>query len=382
MSKRIVARRAIGRARPWSFLVYIAGDNNLSEAGLRDIREMCRHGSTPDVHVAVQIDTKGEFEGVVRYEITPIDPLSGEAHRTVIERLPESDSGAPEILLDFLKWGFRRYPAKRQVVVVWNHGTGFRTGDARRNIAYDDSGTSLDMNEVDRVFDLAGIGPDNRVSILGFDACLMCMLEIAHHLRKRAEYLVGSQQTEPNDGWPYADVLRQIQDAGNSVNSAELAACGIVDRYIEHYKSINRLNVTQSAILTDATETAIDDLGALGHALQNALEKYALGITLARRRTQAYDFPDYVDLVDLCVNLSEATDDKSVAIAAKALAASAKQAVTHSGFLGTGVKRSHGLSVWFPSTAELYARFRPKYVALDFASRSHGWVKFLDMYHA
>ena len=157
-------------AKQWTMLAYIAGDNNLSDNGLDDIQEMCDMGASRAAHVGVQIDTKGEHDGAIRYEITPPDP-TGVAHRVVIERLPEPDSGNPEVLYEFLQWGLRRYPARRRLVVVWNHGAGFRT--ARRDIAFDDYGTSLDMTELQRALRRAGLGPRNKLAILGFDACLI-----------------------------------------------------------------------------------------------------------------------------------------------------------------------------------------------------------------
>ena len=96
--------RGKGRVKNWSLLVYIAGDNNLSDAGLVDIEEMCREGASGSVHVGVQIDTAGEHDGSIRYEVSEPD-WTGKSHRIVIERLPESDSGAPATLLSFLKWG-------------------------------------------------------------------------------------------------------------------------------------------------------------------------------------------------------------------------------------------------------------------------------------
>jgi len=40
----------------WTFLVYMAGDNNLEGAALRDIAEMAKVGSTKDVHILVPLD--------------------------------------------------------------------------------------------------------------------------------------------------------------------------------------------------------------------------------------------------------------------------------------------------------------------------------------
>ena len=73
-------RRSRTKVPRWALLVYIAGDNDLSESGLRDIKEMCKAGSSPDLHVGVEIDTYGEHTGSIRYEITQ-RPHKGDALR-------------------------------------------------------------------------------------------------------------------------------------------------------------------------------------------------------------------------------------------------------------------------------------------------------------
>jgi hypothetical protein len=50
-----VANNAASLAK-WTFLVYMAEDNNLDGAALRDIAEMARAGSTKDVNILVQLD--------------------------------------------------------------------------------------------------------------------------------------------------------------------------------------------------------------------------------------------------------------------------------------------------------------------------------------
>jgi hypothetical protein len=363
--------------KPWGFLAYIAGDNNLSDAGLEDIQEMCDVGSSSAVHAAVQIDTKGAFDGVVRYEISPPDP-TGVAHRIVIERLAELDSGDADTLRDSLRWGFTRYPARKRVVVVWNHGAGFRTRLPRRDIAYDDSGTDLDMNEIDGVFDDLGIGPKNRISILGFDACLVNMIEIAHHLRRRTEYIVGSEQTEPGDGWPYENVLAIL----NQNLSAATTARKIVSTYIQSYRKAGEQNVTQSAVDTSATEAAMAALSKLGTALATAVPSSLTTVRMIRTQVQSYEYADYVDLGHLCSLLGKSISAKAVKTTAAATSSQVKAAVTANGKYGPGVANSSGLSVWFPAERQLYLNFRAKYVALDFYNRYKGWVSFLDAYHS
>ena len=50
------ASNASSKAKKWTIMVYMAGDNNLDSAALRDIAEMAKVGSTKDVNVLVQLD--------------------------------------------------------------------------------------------------------------------------------------------------------------------------------------------------------------------------------------------------------------------------------------------------------------------------------------
>ena len=378
MAKRTV-RVGLPR-KEWSFLAYIAGDNSLSDFGLIDIREMCKVGSSRRVHVGVQMDTAGDHDGVIRYEVTEPD-ATGKAHRMVIERLPESDSGAPETLLAFLKWGAARYPSTHAVVVVWNHGSGFRGAwePPRRDIAYDDAGTSLDMPEIRAALTKAGFGKRRKVAVLGFDACLMAMLEIAHHLRDHVDVLVGSQQTEPGDGWPYAAVLSSVK---RSRTAMQLGRRIVVD-YLADYRRKMQQNVTQSAVATARTGEALAALGSLGTALVAQSGLNFPVISLLRPGLQAFeDSPDYVDAVHFGRLLGEAGKGPKVRTAARRLVRATRRCVVANGSFGSSVANANGASIWFPFDRVEYLKYRPAYLALDLPRAASGWVEFLDRYFA
>lgn len=360
----------------WAFLAYIAGDNDLSDAGLEDIQELCDEGASEQVHAGIEIDTYGEHTGSIRYEITEPD-WTGKAHRTVIERLPEKDTGNPETLRSFLKWGLNRYLAGNYLVVVWNHGAGFRT--TRRDIGYDDFGTSLDMPEVIEAFTRAGIGTENKIAILGFDACLMNMIEIAHHFKDHVKILVGSQETEPGDGWPYDKVLKAIKE---SVNDVDLSI-KIVKEYIAEYKVRGVHNVTQSVIDLSKTDMAMKALSGLGTLLANNINNYREEIKKIRMTCQTFYMADYVDLIHLAGLISERiVGEDSIMKAAKTVVQSTSTCILTSDKFGDTVQNANGLSVWFPAYEDLYYNYRPKYLSMKFSSHYPGWVKFLDAYHS
>jgi hypothetical protein len=83
------AHRTDGQAK-WTFLVYMAGDNNLDGAALRDIAEMAKAGSTKDVHVLVQLD-RIEDQKTRRFRITQ----GGGFKKDCIETFSETNTGDP-----------------------------------------------------------------------------------------------------------------------------------------------------------------------------------------------------------------------------------------------------------------------------------------------
>lgn len=362
--------------KTWSIYTYIAGDNNLSDAGLADIREMEIAGASKDVHVAIQIDTQGEHTGSIRYEIAEPD-YDGKSHRTVLERLPEQNTGDPRYLADFAAWAAKRYPAENRLLVVWNHGAGFMHTPTR-DIGYDDSskGDALTMGELRWALEKAGFGSGTmgKLAILGFDACLMNMVEVAYEFVGLTDFVVGSQQTEPGDGWPYADVITGIKNNGGS----KKVAANIVNVYINSYKKTGTSGVTQSALdlgLLSSVGKSVDDLGS---ALLKVLGSKKGDILGARVITQGYEEPTYVDLVDMAQNISARVQDAKVKAACVAVTAAVKKAVIANGKLGGAVVHSAGLSIWYPLLKSDYVIRRSEYVALRYTKDYKNWSRFLN----
>ena len=371
-----MARKAKGNApRQWAMYTYIAGDNNLSSAGLSDIREMEGAGASKDVHVAVQIDTAGAQDGSMRYEISLPD-FAGKSHRTVIERLAEQNTGNPKFLVDFAQWATMRYPARNRLLVVWNHGAGFMH-EPTRDIGYDDSskGDALTMAELRLALEKAGFGkaPQGRLALLGFDACLMNMVEVAYEFTGLADFVVGSQQTEPGEGWPYGDVVAGFHKRP----SPKAAAKHIVQVYDRSYRKLGQINVTQSAIELARLPAAGRTLDRLGRALLALLPARRNAIVEARVRTQGNEEPTYVDLIDLAKNL-RSIPDANLRAACDAVSAAVKASIVANKWYGGAVSRSRGLSVWFPLVPTDYATRRSEYVALRCTKDYPKWSGFLD----
>ena len=255
----------------------------------------------------------------------------------------------------------------------------FRTSVAAamktRAIAFDDQAKDfLDNVELQRVMTRVKKSLKRPVDILGMDACLMSMVEVAYQMRDVAGYAVGSEETEPGDGWPYDRILQSLA-AQPSMTPEDLAQ-EIVKRYIASYGAGE--NVTQSALrLADlkALTQAIDGLGqALKAALADASRRNAIMAERARVQEYSRPYDDYCDLLDLCGLLEKNVSDKAVRAACGVVRKAAGAAIVATGTKGPAVARSQGVSIYFPKRT-----LSPLYKTLDFTKAS-AWDEFLQAY--
>ena len=110
--------------KEWSVLVYMAGDNNLSNYAKADIFEMEAVGSRPEMDIIVEADFRDEL-GSRRFHIQK-NPAPYKKHdeeffvkrspeasySPIVETLPELDSGNIKTLDNFLTFAAIKYPAK------------------------------------------------------------------------------------------------------------------------------------------------------------------------------------------------------------------------------------------------------------------------------
>jgi hypothetical protein len=251
----------------WTFMVYLCSDNDLEESGIDDFLEMATVGSDSNINIVVQMDRipgydtrYGDWVTTKRFlvtkDMTP-DP------ENALADIGEANMGDPATLTAFIDWATVAYPATNYALILWDHGGGWRQRlDALKQalalvqegaekaaiseqlrelyeeykqykaVCWDDTndGDHLYMKEVKNAMDAAA----TNVHLVGFDACLMAMTEVAYELRGTGPtVMVGSEKTVPGTGWPYDTILADLK-ANPTWTPAELGTC-IVDRYYESY---------------------------------------------------------------------------------------------------------------------------------------------------
>ena len=105
--------------RLWTWMVYMAGDNNLEHYGGQDLAEMKAVGSTPEVAIVAQFDRQSPGD-TQRYYLRRGTALEEDV--VPGQNLGETNTGDPRDLAKFIHWAIGAYPAERYALIIWNHG--------------------------------------------------------------------------------------------------------------------------------------------------------------------------------------------------------------------------------------------------------------------
>jgi hypothetical protein len=381
----------------WTLLFYLAADNDLEAAQMRDLAEMLAVGSTADVNVVVLADRHPGGAGKYGNDAVANVPNWTSAKLLHVQRgalreladWGEVNTGDPATLDRLLQFAAREFPAARYGIVFGNHGLGW-SGTAVDESSANDSLTTLELASALQPF-VAAHGP---LELIGFDSCLMGNLEVAKAIAPFGRVMVASEEIEPDDGWDYTAVLGGLTSAPSMPGTA--LGRVIVDSFRDQYTGAAGAKhgdvakgITLAVVALDRIaplEQAVASLAAAVDASVATGGRDAwLRVARARAGTESYGRsaatpnPEVYDLADAATNLRAQSADPAVAAAADAVLAATRSAVVHS-VRGEARPKASGLSLFFPADEQkLDARGETAYNETTFA-QANRWYPWLRRY--
>jgi hypothetical protein len=376
--------------KEWTMMIFWACDNNLEFT-----TEFCMQlwekslTSNEEVNIIVFVDILSQ-PGTWIYEIGP-------GSRKVVATWPEMNSSDPATLEKFVIWGENNYPAKKNLLMISDHGYGWR------GICQDETnGDVLMPNDgIGNALRSSAATTKRSVDILAFDACNMGSIEAAYEMRGAARYVVASETMEPYDGLPYEMFITDM--VKNPSISAEQLAKNIVYEYVLYYSDKweypHQMTYSQDfATMAAVDTTKMDALGTAFDAVSDALLPVipdhikevdaARGYALIGTWTNmaGYEWmPDVKTFVDglaaidghpeLTAAIQQFDDAFDAAVIAQANSKKYHDSV-------------HGLNFWFPPSLSQYnmqgwtwaRQFVYTDVGLDLVSGT-SWVDCLNAYY-
>lgn len=108
----------------WTILIYFAADNDLDETAFGVLREIKKAGSTSDLNVVAQLDTRGTGH-TLRFRLRDARYTIEEDRIAHEDEGREINTGDPQELVKFIQWGVGEFPAEHYMLVIWGHGQGW-----------------------------------------------------------------------------------------------------------------------------------------------------------------------------------------------------------------------------------------------------------------
>ncbi|NRQ32649.1 hypothetical protein HII36_12485 [Nonomuraea sp. NN258] len=422
----------------WNLMVYMAGNNNLSDAAGRDLEELRAARAAEGVRVTAFVKRQEAQGRAQRMEIG-----RGGAP-DAIEELGPTDSGHPQTVVDFVRWAAGRAPARRYALVLWNHGGGWTPDDLDqlytqvrgRTVGHDvesgyvrraprasmadaeptfselsrltetpevrkslfstslrevltlptgedraicgDDGTlhSLDTIELRNVLRQVHHDLGRPLDLLGMDACLMSNLEVCYEIREHVGSVVGSEELEPNEGWPYTEIVNAL--AANPRMEARDLAGLVVEEYIRSHRASQK-TVTQCAVDATRIDEFMREFQTLAESLKHQVHANRSVVDSVQSVVTRFNSDrSLVDLRTLCLALvaDTRTEATLASVADKMLAVHNPGGfVIHEDRQGAKVEDCGGLSAYFPMERTISRHYARLQIAQD-----TDWDEFLTAY--
>jgi len=382
--------------KTWTFMLYFAGDNDLSSFLQRAVERMEQVQPRDNLNVLVLMDSAGE-QGTYLYHVgyyptagidSPIitDPWTGwDGHS-------ERNTGEAVTLQRFITWARENYPADYYFLSIADHGRG------TSGIAWDKDATSngsylSSYSDLGTVLSNATGGGMDRIDVIMLDACLMALLEVDYEIKDTVDYIIASQ----NLGWSVFAYDRYMEAVTAATDPAGLAT-SIAQAYSDACPDMpHTISVVDTSRLTELG----DSVNTLAQTLSTHLEDNALQFKNIRDTVQVFDSytpyegPDpstdeYIDLYHFATLIQtffgEGTD---LAQAAQAVMNAVDETVLYENHQSAtnfwsgdwwDLDNAHGISLYFPprSGGDDYTRYLDE-VDWVFTAFTR-WDEFLSQY--
>ncbi|MBV5330348.1 MAG: hypothetical protein JZU65_22410 [Chlorobium sp.] len=311
--------------REWTFVVYMAAENDLEAAAIADFNELesvdFSGGSVTILVLLDRIDgydaTNGNWTDTRLYRVNT-DP-NGNNATIISERLSSDELGlsvdedtelnmaSPLVLSQLLSYAQNEQPADNYGLILWGHGTGWR-GDESASELY--SGTTKafafdDSTGQYMTVQALGSAVDNKnLAVIGIDTCFGALIETAYELRDSAPYMVASEGITPSNGWDYSSLFTTFV---SSTRTASVFCDAAITQFSSQY------NGTPNATISKIDLTTMSELKT---ALDSFLSPLSTYITTSSARNvvldamlntiDSYHYSTYP--CDLFLDLSSFTD--------------------------------------------------------------------------
>jgi cysteine peptidase C11 family protein len=437
--------------KDWTIMIYMAGDNNLAvdmAYAMEQIKEVADAGDESP-NLFVYYDGNSPAIPTLYCDFSePGKPRYVRSYKIpnklyTVPKKENENAADRRSILNFVDWCVNRVEvenengeisfgrrARKYALIFSGHSLGFQDIGLFKD---ETSGKSMKMTDFyDVLQELVSTkeelqenadahnweGEDREVAtipllgkkldILGFDSCVMGMLEVGYQFNYVAKTMIASEGSVPSAGWTYAKILGCLARENTRHLDTRCVAEMFVKQFVKSQDAytVGGVSVDMAAWDLSRFSYLADAFDGLAEALIGCFEDKESRLYRQMERLvlhvhwkcQSYMYDQNVDLGDFCELLDrecglvaeELGDGNDLGMLLRVqkecrnVLKELNRAVILSGFSGGGYQYSNGVSVFFPWSREAYEVSRKNYESLWFAKdvkrQRLSWTDFLKKY--
>ncbi len=395
-------------AADWTILTIMQADNNLAPFALQNIADIQRNIAGTKINKLIywhrprsqhRIRCKLKANGVVEEETVEI----------------KTTPNMEQEVIDAMHWAVSKHPAKHYMLNLWDHGTGIIDHygwAAKTNIITRHFGENswLEVPGLSLIDDRGILYSDStktymsnqqlsnackhikehilkkNIDIIGMDACLMAMVEVAYQVKDYANLLVSSQNLEPGRGWDYGAFIKSACTSQETYTPLKLAQ-SIIDSYANYYNGKYSFYTLSAIDLSEISGLKKNIDATIGNILRCHTAEIQNILTLTKQAALTsvkFDSSEFIDLHCFYTNLLKSiknwpqqtnktpsiqritTDQEKILSTLQESLENGLQLISKTvkaNRVGASFSNAKGISIYFPQ-----GNFHPSYARTMFAT--------------
>ncbi len=229
------------------------------------------------------------------------------------ETLEVRNMGSADTLTDFINYGVQSYPAEHYGLVLWNHGAGQIEGFGK-DYHFEDA--SLPLAEIGDALEASA--QKSAFDFISLDACLMGNLELVSVLKDKTNYLIASEELEPQNGYDYSwlkavgtERKEQTGALGKTIGEAMLASYETSYADQEYKLTLSLIDMKAYPAFHDIFHQMVENV--LEHVDEELCQKFGqvrkeLQGFGSRQEGMAAEIIDVMDLLEAMGSIQENQD--------------------------------------------------------------------------
>lgn len=265
-------------------MLYGCGGGNLDAQLMYNLEQIEGYGYSSRVRFTALVKYSSSFQGEEDLQGTRLYNMTeqGLTDQKAYDSNYRLDN--PDHIAAFIKNTKERIPAKKYILVLWNHGSEFGLWDQplgwsdyteTRGLVIDDNCSENGIESAISIFELEeGLKRSGvKLDMVYWDVCLMNMIENIYQIKDYTNYVMGASHLTPGIGGNYALLMEALENHKDIPSAMQK----YIPATISHWKDVLGSTEARDLALVDMSkiDEAVTSFKVVSDAFINMKQRFS-----------------------------------------------------------------------------------------------------------